>query len=375
MTLRVQLERSGERGVCALVCLFALTVALCAYNAHATRRTEAAAIAALERELDDATGADEFSGTVTVARCGVPIFERAYNRADREHGVANTLATAFNVGSMNKMMTAVAVMRLVQDGRLGLSDTVGKYIPDYPNRAIADHVTIHQLLTHTGGTGDIFDDDWDDYRLTLRTHADYVKRFGARAPNHPAGARFDYSNFGFVLLGAIVERVTGRSYYDAVAELVYAPAHMTSTTAPLWNERIGAIGYTRWHGDELAPNIDVLPYRGMAAGGGWSTTRDLLAFANALEHHVLLDHEHTALLTTSQVRIAPGFDYGYGFAIVTIDGVRCVGHGGGFPGANGELLICESGYTIAMLANFDPPTASDMAVRLARRLPKASGCE
>jgi D-alanyl-D-alanine carboxypeptidase len=359
----------------SLVCLFALTVALSAFENRSTRKTEAEAIAALERDLDRETAADEFSGTVVIARCGVPIFERAYNRADRERGIANTLATSFNVGSINKMMTAVAVMRLVQDGRLRLTDTVGRYLPDYPNRTIADHVTIHHLLTHTGGTGDIFDDDWEDYRLTLRTHDDYVTYFGERGPRHAPGARFEYSNYGFVLLGAIIERVTGRSYYDAVAELVYAPAHMTSTSSPRWNERVGAVGYTRWRSDDWTPNVDVLPYRGMAAGGSWSTTRDLLAFANALENHELLDREHTQLVTSGKVRVGPGLEYGYGFATMVIDGVRCIGHNGGFPGANGELLICESGYTIAMLANFDPPAASGMALRVARQLPRSSGCQ
>ena len=358
----------------SLMCLFAVTVALYAYDHRSTRMTEGEAIAALESDLERATADDEFSGTVVIARCGVPIFERAYNRADRERGVANTFVTSFNVGSINKMMTAVAVMRLVQDGRLRLTDTVGKHIPDYPNRAIADHVTIHHLLTHTGGTGDIFDDNWEDYRLTLRTHDDYVKHFGERGPRHAPGARFVYSNYGFVLLGAIIERVTGHSYFDAVTELVYAPAHMTSTSSPIWNEGVGAVGYTRWRSDDWAPNLDVLPYRGMAAGGGWSTTRDLLAFANALENHELLDREHTELMTTGKVRIRPGFEYGYGIATMVIDGVRCIGHNGGFPGANGELLICESGYTIAMLANFDPPAASNMALRVARRLPSSSGC-
>jgi len=358
----------------SLLCLFAITVALYAYEHRAQRSSEAEALAALERKLDRAVAADEFSGTVVVARCGVPIFERAYNRADRERGVANTFATSFNVGSINKMMTAVVVMRLVQDGRLHLTDTVGKRIPEYPNRAIADTVTIHHLLTHTGGTGDIFDEDWEDYRLTLRTHDDYLKRFGAREPTHAPGARFQYSNYGFVLLGAIIERVTGRSYYDAVAELVYAPAHMTSTSSPIWNEPVGAIGYTRWRSDDWTSNVDVLPYRGMAAGGGWSTSHDLLAFGNAVTNHVLLDAEHTRLMTTGKVTVAIGFKYGYGFGDMKINGVRCIGHGGGFPGANGELLICENGYTIAILANFDPPAASRMAISVARQLPTSSEC-
>lgn len=354
-----------------LLCLFVVTVVVYVHEPERSRRTtEAEAIAALDHELDRATAADEFSGTVIVAKQGVPIFARAYNRADRERGVANALDTPFNVGSINKMFTAVAIIRLAQDGKLAVTDTVGTYLPDYPNRAIADHVTIHHLLTHTGGTGNTFDADYEDHRLTLRTHDDYVKHFGARAPIHAPGERWEYSNYGFVLLGAIIERVTGKPYYDAVAELVYAPAGMTSTSAPIIDEPIGAVGYTRVRTPALVPNLDLLPYRGTAAGGGWSTTGDLLRFANALVGHVLLDASHTELVTTGKVDTGHGFAYAYGFGDLQIDGVRCIGHNGGFPGANGELLVCENGYTIAMLANLDPPAASRIAQLIATRLPR-----
>jgi CubicO group peptidase (beta-lactamase class C family) len=353
-----------------LLCLFALTIAL-----HATRQTnrptEGEALAALERELERAAAADEFSGTVIVAKHGVPIFERAYGRADREQNVPNTLATSFNVGSINKMMTAVAIIRLVQDGRLAVTDTVGKRIPGYPNRAIADHVTIHHLLTHTGGTGDIFDDDYLDYRLTLKTHDDYLAKFGARGPVHAPGAEWRYSNYGFVLLGAIIERATGKTYYEAIDELVLTPAKMASTSWPRYDETIGAIGYTKMRTGELEPNPFILPYRGMAAGGGWSSTADLLAFANALGEHALLDENHTKLVTTGKVRVRMGgFKYAYGFVDYNVRGVRCIGHNGGFPGANGDLAICENGYTVSVLANFDPPAAGRISQFVLTRLPK-----
>src|SRR5687767_9559982 len=186
----------------ALLCLFAITVGLWVYDgvesARSKRTTEAQALAEMESELERATAADEFSGTVIIAKAGKPIFAKAYGLADRENGIANTLETSFNVGSINKMFTAVVVMKLVEEDRLWLSDTVGKHLPDYPNKEIADNVTIHHLLTHTGGTGDIFDEDWEDYRLTLRTHDDYIKKFGERGPRHAPGARWEYSNYGFV---------------------------------------------------------------------------------------------------------------------------------------------------------------------------------
>jgi CubicO group peptidase (beta-lactamase class C family) len=227
------------------------------------------------------------------------------------------------------------------------------------------------LLTHTGGTGDIFDEDYDEIRLKMRSHDDWVRHFQNRPPRHAPGARFQYSNFGFTILGAIIERVTGTSYYDAVEKYVYAPAGMTHTSSPRYDERVGAIGYTRMRSSTLENNEFILKYRGTSAGGGWSTSRDLLAFANAFTSYRLLDEAHTKLMIAPKVR-SLGMKYGYGIAELVIDGVRCIGHNGGFPGANGELLICDNGYTISILANFDPPAASRMAMFIARRLPAAT---
>jgi CubicO group peptidase (beta-lactamase class C family) len=114
-----------------------------------------------------------------------------------------------------------------------------------------------------------------------------------------------------------------------------------------------------------------LPYRGTSAGGGYSTVTDLLAFANALIDHKLLDAEHTAVLTTGKVDTPGGEKYAYGFSEqITPDGLRCFGHGGGAPGMNGELKICApSGYTVIVLANMDPPAATRVADFVANRLP------
>ena len=107
---------------------------------------------------------------------------------------------------MNKMLTAVATLQLVEAGKLALDEPVGKHLRGYPNREVATRVTVRHLLTHTGGTGDIFGPEFDRNRLQLREHADYVQLYGSRAPNFAPGSRFEYSNYGFVLLGAIIER-------------------------------------------------------------------------------------------------------------------------------------------------------------------------
>ena len=157
------------------------------------------------------------------------LFSGAYGLADREKKVANKLDTRFRIGSMNKMFTAVSILQLVQAGKIKLTDPLGKYITDYPNQDVATKVTIHHLLTHTGGTGDIFGPEFDAHRLELKTLNDYVALYGKRAPAFEPGSRWVYSNYGMVLLGVVVERVSGQSYYDYVAEHVYKPAGMTLT--------------------------------------------------------------------------------------------------------------------------------------------------
>jgi CubicO group peptidase (beta-lactamase class C family) len=274
---------------------------------------------------------------------------------------------------MNKMFTAVATMQLVQAKTLALDDTVGKHLKDYPNKDVASKVTVHHLLTHTGGTGDIFGPDYETKRLTLRTLDDYVKLYGNRELGHAPGARFQYSNYGFVLLGVIIARVTKQTYYDRLQVSVFKPAGMTSSASPFEDKpAVGrSIAYTKQGSEkplmEWMNAIDTLPIRATSAGGGDSTVQDLLRFANALTQHKLLDVKHTELLLAGKVD-QPGGKYAYGF-FENNDGVRCVGHGGGAPGMNGELLICDSGYTIAVLANMDPPRANRIASFIRTRLP------
>jgi beta-lactamase family protein len=166
---------------------------------------------ALRKKLEDDAAADQFAGSALVAKNAKPVFAQAYGLADREHKVPNTLKTRFRIGSMNKMFTATATLQLAQAGKLSLDDPLGKYLTDYPNKDIATKVTIKQLLTHTGGTGDIFGPEFDTHRLELRTLQDYVKLYGTRGPEFEPGSRWEYSNYGFVLLGLVIEKVRGKA--------------------------------------------------------------------------------------------------------------------------------------------------------------------
>ena len=293
--------------------------------------------------------------------------------ADRTRRIPNTIATRFRIGSMNKTFTATAALQLVQAGKLGLDDPVGKHVPDYPNKDVATKVTVRQLLSHTGGTGDIFGPEFDAHRLELRTLQDYVTLYGKRGVEFEPGSKWEYSNYGFLLLGVIIEKVSGEDYYAYVRRHIYEPAGMTSTGSEPETETVPdrSVGYTKADGDgQWHPNTDSLPYRGTSAGGGYSTVEDLLRFAVALQAHKLLDDTHTKLLTTGTVK-TPTAHYAFGFGDSNVNGTRCFGHSGGAPGMSGDLKICpDPGYVIAVLSNIDPIAADRISGFVANRLPK-----
>ncbi|MDP9794954.1 CubicO group peptidase (beta-lactamase class C family) [Catenuloplanes nepalensis] len=316
--------------------------------------------------LDDEAGAGRFSGTVLVTRRDETLFSAAYGLADRERGTPVTMDTRFAIGSVTKVLTATAIVRLIQDGRLSATDPAGRWLPGYPNAELAETVTVHHLLTHTGGTLDIFVEGHWDRRDQLRTPDDHIAFLGHRAPSFAPGRWFDYSNYGYVLLGAIIERAGGPGYLD---DAVLRPAGMTRSGNGLDAPDDLAVGYT---GEERAPNTDFRFLLGNPAGGAYATAGDLHRFARAILRHELLDAVHTELLTTGKVNMGFHGRQAYGFAEHTVHGIRTIGHGGGFPGANAELTIHpESEHVIVVLANVDPTVASDIARFVDFSLPAA----
>lgn len=318
------------------------------------RLSEAELIRELGSKLKDDAAKGLFSGAVLVAHNGKPVFSGAYGLANREAKQPNTLTTRFRMGSMNKMFTSTAILQLVQAGKVKLDDPLGKYLADYPNKDVASKVTIHHLLTHTGGTGDIFGPEFESHRLQLRTLDDYIKLYGSRGLEFEPGARWEYSNYGFILLGAIVEKVSGQSYYDYVRDHIFIPAGMTRTGSEPEDVAVPdrAIGYMG-DAESSRPNTETLPYRGTSAGGGYTTVEDLLRFANALTEHKLLNEHYTNLLTTAKPETGDAH-YAYGFQDDMEGGIRSFGHSGGAPGMNGNLRIYpQTGYVVIALANID----------------------
>jgi D-alanyl-D-alanine carboxypeptidase len=330
------------------------------------RLTEAETTSVLTARMDELAKLDRFSGAVLIGHRGRIVFQKAVGLSNREARTPNALDTQFRNGSMNKMFTATAVMQLVEAGKLSLDDTVGKVMADYPNADVAKKVTIRHLLGHTGGTGDFFGPLFTKNRLTLKTHADYVAMFGTRAPVHEPGAEFRYSNYGMLLLGAIIERVSGMSYFDYVRTKVFAPAGMTSTGSLPESELVPnrSTGYMRRQ-DAWIPNTDTLPWSGSAAGGGYSTVGDFFRFADALQSGKLVSKAALAQMIT------PGLgQYGFGMSISGSGAMRSFGHSGGAPGQNGDLRVFpESGYVIVALSNVDPPAASRLVNFITARLP------
>jgi CubicO group peptidase (beta-lactamase class C family) len=335
------------------------------------RMSEADALAATRARVADLAKKGRFSGTVLVAKNGKILYSEAVGLADREAHIPNRLDTKFNLGSMNKMFTAVSVAQLAQQGKLRPSDPLGKFLPDYPNVETRS-VTIEQLLTHTGGTGDIFGPEFDAHIPELKDPKDYIALYGKRAPRFPPGSRFGYSNYGYVLLGAVIEKVSGQSYYDYVRSHVYKPAGMTGSDSYFKNDKIPgmAVGYTSEEGPALQDNYATRPMRGSPAGGGYSTALDLLRFATALTSQELLNAEYTALVTTGKTDSPGRGKYGWGFGDTTEGGVRVFGHGGGAPGINAELRVQPvSGYVVTVMANLDPPAATRLSAFIGARLP------
>jgi CubicO group peptidase (beta-lactamase class C family) len=321
------------------------------------RLTQRAAVGAWTAEIDKAAANGKFSGVWLWAKNGKVITSGARGKADRERGIDNTLNTRFRIGSMNKMFTAVATLQLVERGKLSLDDTIGKILPDYPNTNVASKVKVRHLLSHTGGTGDIFGPEFEAHRLELKTLQDYVKLYGERDLQFEPGTKWEYSNYGFLLLGVLIEKVSGKSYYDFVAENIYRVAGMTNSGSEPESVSVAnrSKGYMREQ-FEMVSNEPTLPWRGTSAGGGYTTAADLMAFVGALMSNKLLKAETLAEATRPQFTTG---GYGFGFQIGRPDEARTYGHGGGAPGMNAILRVYpESGQSVIVLCNLDGPSAS-----------------
>lgn len=329
-------------------------------------QTEPMGVPGFVRELDDFlrknTVSDLFSGVVLVARDGKPIFRKAYGMADQERKIPNQPGTRFCIGSMNKMFTAVAIAQLVEQGKLGYDERIAKYLgAEWILPEVGEKVIISHLLSHTSGiaeflTDELYNSSWGRYRRMK----DYQPLVREMPLTFAPGARWEYSNTGFILLGAIIEKASGRGYWDYVKRHVFDPAGMDDTIGFDRNGNLPdlAMGYEKVR-EGGKPSWRKLAFAGQAngssAGGGFSTVDDLLKFAGALRSDRLIRRESRELLMAVKARSeSAGIEYGYGFLIDSHGRLgRIVGHGGAAPGvsANFRMLI-DQNYDMIVLANF-----------------------
>jgi CubicO group peptidase (beta-lactamase class C family) len=331
--------------------LLALSVLAAATTAQET--LDVPALVERTRGLfDERVAADRFSGALLLARDDEVLLTLAAGEAEKNFHAKNDVETRFNLGSMNKMFTSVAVAQLVEQGRVRLEEPIAKYVDEsWLPRSVTERITVRHLLTHSSGLGSYFNDVYQrSSRELFRAVDDYKPLVRDERPAFEPGTRFQYSNTGMLLLGVVIEKASGQSYFDYVREHVYAPAGMMRSDSFEMDRPVEnlAIGYERDESGAWRNNLYQHVIKGGPAGGGFSTVGDLHRFARALLDGKLVSPTTLDVLWTD----ALGADYGCGFAVQD-EPQKVVGHGGGFPGISANLdVFVESGFVVAVLSNY-----------------------
>ncbi|HEX5733334.1 MAG TPA: serine hydrolase domain-containing protein [Blastocatellia bacterium] len=310
----------------------------------------------LDAYLQKLAANDLFSGTVLVAKDGKPFFRKVYGIANKDFNAPNRIDTKFNLGSMNKMFTSVAIAQLVERGKLSFDDPLAKLLPEYPDKESAQKIKIKHLLSHTAGLGSYFNQKFfESSRENYRTVDDMMKLAEGEKLSFEPGTRWAYSNTGMLVLGKVIEKVTGQSYFDYIRENIYRPAGMTNSDSyelDKVNPNL-AVGYEKEYADDgihFSNNIFQHVMRGGPAGGGYSTVDDLFKFDVALRSGKLVGQEMVKTLLSAKPELNSP-EYGYGFQIDKE--LSIAGHGGGFPGISSNLdMFLSNGYTAAVMSNY-----------------------
>lgn len=318
--------------------------------------TEAEIVKELDSYVQKLADADVFSGTVLLAKDGRVLYRKAFGLANKDFNAPNTTQTKFNLGSMNKMFTGVAIAQLVERGKLSFDDPLSKFLPDFPNKEASEKIRIKHLLTHTSGLGSYFNRKFmEASRARFRTVSDMMQLATEEKPAFEPGSRWQYSNTGFLVLGVVIEKVTGQDYYDYIRENISKPAGMANSDC-YELDRVNpnlAVGYQKQFSDvgvSFRNNIFEHVIRGGPAGGGYSTIDDLLRFDIALRGNKLVGPEYVKLLLSPKPDInSPVYGYGFGIDVAN----RTAGHSGGFPGISSNLtMFLDNGYTSVVMSNY-----------------------
>lgn len=331
----------------------------------------------LQERIAFAVSRDEFSGVVRVVDPqGAVLLEAAHGVADRDQGSPVRPDTRFHLGSADKSFTALLIARLIAAGRLSLDTTVAQVMSDYANREAARKITVRHLLTHAAGLGDLWSrKDYDGRRRYARVE-EIVPAFWSADLLFEPGSRAEYSNEGFVLLGALAERIDGRDWWTQLAAHVYAPADMThSAHYTLDGPAPGrAVGYRYGEGDVLGllgrtANWSFLGWRGNACGGGYSTAADITGYLRALRAGRLCTPAQAEAFTGQNTGGLAA--YGMGFQHTKVGERTLRGHSGGGGGSGINMddgVVWETGWSYAVMGNYDAPYAQVLGADIGRVL-------
>ncbi len=315
-------------------------------NEHITELSEK-----IEAVVQDYLDLEIFSGIILVAEKGNIQFHNAYGLANRETNTANTINTLFDIGSMNKTFTSIVVKQLAAEGKLNLDDKLTQYISGFkdPN---ADKITINHLLNHESGFADYHTRDYFDLPLNERKLNAIVERAKSYELNFEPGAEQDYSNLGYVILGAVIEKVSGTSYFDNVNERIVKPLNLKNTYLNEFSGLENRIAHGYYYSplgelEESAPMQDIPN----PDGGFLSTTEDIMTFYRSYYYDDLL-------LSEEAKSNDPFFNY-----LKELPDGKATGSAGGFEGFNTALYqVVSNDFTIIVFANMDEPVAEHIAL-------------
>ena len=305
--------------------------------------------------LDKLVHTNDFSGCVTVADGGETIFDECRGLAERGFGVLIDHQTKFRVASISKMFTAVAIGQLVQAGKLSWDSTLAELVPEYPDHNIAKKITVWELLHHTSGLGDILVPELFAHRENFINPVDYLGLISRQPILSAPGKDFNYSNAGYVLLGRIIENVSGEGYFNYIQRHVFAPAGMRSSGFETLDDVTPKLAVGYFHDSPFSTQWKVnwmkIPIKGGPAGNSYSSNADLLRFAEALRGGKLLKQVTLAKMFKDPIPMGPGaIEAGFGERLSNGRHIR--GHQGGIEGETTDLaMIWETQGAVALTSN------------------------
>lgn len=309
--------------------------------------------------LDRLVRDSDFSGCVTVFDAGQTVFDECRGLAERNFHVPVDHQTKFHIASVGKMFTAVAIAQLVEAGKLSWNDTLAQRVPEYPDPMVAKKITVWELLHHTAGLGDFMVPEYFEHAERYVNPVDYLGLIARQPKVGEPGKGVSYSNAGYVLLGRIIENVSGESYFDYIQHHIFEPAQMTSSGFDSEDEIVPGLAVGYYHDDGVfsrtwKANWVQSIHKGGPAGGGYSTNADLLRFADALHAGKLIKSATLAKMFDGELPSGPGA-IGAGIDERLSHGRRIRGHQGGIEGTTADLeMVWDTGAAVALTSNEGP---------------------